>query len=123
MYILSKKKDLFSSSARSPGHALTSSAGCIGGDFLRQAGGQNIPDKENNINNDNMLPKSKLRLVLALMMIIAIIVIGLAIYLAINISNIDMNDGIILFGVGGAGLILVLINLIILLRSLKKQVK
>jgi hypothetical protein len=59
----------------------------------------------------------KLQLVIPLMALMAVIIIGLAVYLFVNYSGIDITQGIILIAVAAVVLLVVMGVMILILRS------
>jgi len=64
---------------------------------------------------------SNLQLVIAIMVFVAVIIIGIAAYIFTHLSGINLTQGIILIAVAVAGLLLILGVIIIILRSATKK--
>jgi hypothetical protein len=60
---------------------------------------------------------SNVQLVIAIMVFVAVIIIGIAAYIFTHLSGINLTQGIILIAVAVAGLLLILGVIIIILRS------
>ena len=64
-----------------------------------------------------MIDKSKLKLIISLMGIAAIIIIALAVFVFINFSHMDLSQGIILGIIGVVALFIIMIVFIVFIRS------
>jgi hypothetical protein len=65
--------------------------------------------------NTNM---PKLKLILALMSLVAVIIIGMAVYVFANFSNLHLTQGIILVVIGVIALVIVMVTVYLLYKSM-----
>jgi len=65
----------------------------------------------------------KARLIIALISLVAIVIVGLAIYLLTHFSTINLSQGIALIAIAIAALLIVMVLLVVLTRSIAPKKK
>jgi hypothetical protein len=70
-----------------------------------------------------MLDKSRLKLVIALMAVAAVIIIAMAVYIFVNFSNLGLSQGIVLGIIGVVALFLLMGVFFILVKTLNSPKK
>jgi hypothetical protein len=63
----------------------------------------------------------QIKLIISLMSIVALIIIGVAIFLFTHLSGLNMTQGIVLVGVAIFGLILVIVIIFIVMKGVRIQ--
>ncbi len=89
--------------------------GCIEDAFQIPAGAPTEDINSNKKDKTSYMPK--LNLIITLMAIVALIIIGLAIYVFTHLSGINPVQSLVLIGIAVVGFLLVIIILILFVRS------
>lgn len=63
----------------------------------------------------------QMRLIISLMSIVAVIIIGIAVFVVTHLTGLSLTQGIVLIGLGVVGLVIVMVILFLIMRGIRTR--